>query len=812
MGAIKTTPQKDAKGQETGLVEVEITYGGKEAPFGGIDSSKPPAYIDPNCFAGANGFLIVDEKLCASYFGQITTPTLWGGVSGVKLLSAGTFYNTLYGQLNYAIGYVATPFSGPPSGVAYTFYITSWVPGTTIPFDNQNVEVSIYNSVIPAQSAVLKIDIINSGNSPVQGGSFVTGDITTVGSLTYPPFGNIPGWPSVFTIVGSDVGYQVGDIVNIIQENLSAGTTASWAFAEVVTVDGSGRITSLGPYPCINPGEVFNNTPTLVPYTAGAYATYSTRAVLQSSIGYKVMQGASTIYQVFTSLVPGLPISTIVQLLNYQFALLGNQPVTATASYDGGGIEITVILPGTAGNSYSVVDISQVNSSSQVPNYYFNCIQALNLIGGVDPTASNAPYSFGAASCTEVGGTLYIANIGPMILKYAGPNSFTVSSAVQGARVLYKFAGSLIGVGMIPQLGTLVQDADMMFLWSAAEDLDAWNPVNAFGNITGAGFSQLADIHDYLTGLIVSNNTAFILRSQGISYASALGSGTNPFQFAHIGLGPSGEGAQSPELICQYNETGVFIGNTDVFAISGQIQSIGAKIKNALFGNLNNGPLSMSSNACSVFIGMDQMQLIGFEIDGDIFTYQPESQTWMSFNWISGGTLVIAQLCTFMQNLGGPNESNYSQSLFILAVQDSIGGNPQSPVFFALQEGVTPYLLSNTGAQVVTFPQEELIVGRDVSIDSLYILLWANTTIDVPIQIYISGILFATYVLTSTQFNTMAGNPIPIQVFPSSGTFTIKSPQVEIQIEPLASAGNSCQIRFTKIVLFGSIDPNQKPV
>ena len=71
MGHIKTTPQKDSRGQETGLVEVEITYGGTEAPFGGIDASAPPAYIDPKCFTDSDGFIVIDNKLALASFQPI---------------------------------------------------------------------------------------------------------------------------------------------------------------------------------------------------------------------------------------------------------------------------------------------------------------------------------------------------------------------------------------------------------------------------------------------------------------------------------------------------------------------------------------------------------------------------------------------------------------------------------------------------------------------------------------------------------------------------------------------------------------------
>lgn len=59
MGQVKTTELPN------GNLGLEITYGGKESPFGGVDTSAPPAYIDPRCFTLSDGFLVVDNKLVA---------------------------------------------------------------------------------------------------------------------------------------------------------------------------------------------------------------------------------------------------------------------------------------------------------------------------------------------------------------------------------------------------------------------------------------------------------------------------------------------------------------------------------------------------------------------------------------------------------------------------------------------------------------------------------------------------------------------------------------------------------------------------
>ena len=69
MGAIKTTELSN------GNICLEITYGGMEAPFGGVDTSAPPAYIDGKCFAASDGFVVVDNKLCVANWQSVVFPT-----------------------------------------------------------------------------------------------------------------------------------------------------------------------------------------------------------------------------------------------------------------------------------------------------------------------------------------------------------------------------------------------------------------------------------------------------------------------------------------------------------------------------------------------------------------------------------------------------------------------------------------------------------------------------------------------------------------------------------------------------------------
>jgi hypothetical protein len=428
------------------------------------------------------------------------------------------------------------------------------------------------------------------------------------------------------------------------------------------------------------------------------------------------------------------------------------------------------------------------------------------------------------ASIASVGGTLYIGNIGPAIIKYGGPGAFATSTTLQGVRVLRKFAGSLIGLGLIPAPGTVIASVDMIFAWSAANNLDTWAPLGLDGNVTGAGFAQLTDIGDYLTGLIVTNATAFIIRSQGVSYATATGNAASPFNFSHIGLGDEGEGAQVTALLSQYDQTGVYVGNTDIYQISNTIASIGARIKALLLSSLDVNGIS-TSVATSVTLGGDSFPLLSFIVgvysgsyrttQTTMFTYNPSNDSWMlqrvPFNEYTNYIVINAILGVFASLNTFAVTSVPSQASTVLARQGLLYGTLSVPSFIALTEGVPNNNSIVVQPASVTFVQEEICFGRDITIDGLYIALFAKVSENVVISFYISGAYFNSLTLTPAQFNTLEGIPVEVQLTSQTGSFTVHSPQLSYAVTSIADAGTA-QIRFTKFAMFGSFDPKQRPV
>jgi hypothetical protein len=706
VGHVRAIPQVDQAGQQSGNTMLEITYGGLESPFGGIDSSAPAAYIDPKCFADADGFLIVNNKLVAASYKPLPTPELWGGVALVQLLKEGTFYSSKLGQLNYALGYSLTSTSGTPVTVDFIFYLTLWNAATGAIVDNQVLNLKLFASKIESAPATLVLPVLMGETSD------------------YIDSGNL---------------------------NLNYGVSGVFV----------GNIA--------------------LPYAPG-----------------------ESVAQIVANSVPIIA------------AASGSTGFTAAASSDGLSIILTAVTPGSAGNNLNVSDASASGTAGNSPAFYFPIAPSPSawtaLYGGADAFNQNPVQGPFDVATTEVGGVLYFANIGPFILKYSGLGAFTVSSVYAGVKVIKKFAGSLIGLGTITQLGTILQNADMIFSWSAANRLDEWSPIDANGNVTGAGFTQLADIGDVLIGLIVTNNTAFIIRSQGISYATAIQNGSDPFQFAHIGLADEGEGAQSRDLVCQYDQTGAYVGNSNIFQISGSISAIGQKIKAALFSALEGVTDFLSSASCAVFIGGDTFPVVSFMIGESIFTYNPSNGTWMKFTYTPVSHQIQAQLAVVYLNQVG----RFSQSGSVLALQGKTGLIPAivPPVSYVLTGGV-PNVNSISGQSQITFPQEELLFGRDVTIDALYIALWGDVSEDTTIEFYFNGVLFSSLVLTTAIYNSLSGNPIENKIFPTgvtgTGVFTSHSPQLQIKIISLTDAGTA-SIEFSKIQMYASFEPNQRPV
>ena len=141
-----------------------------------------------------------------------------------------------------------------------------------------------------------------------------------------------------------------------------------------------------------------------------------------------------------------------------------------------------------------------------------------------------------------------------------------------------------------------------------------------------------------------------------------------------------------------------------------------------------------------------------------------------------------------------------------------------TPNAFILQEGVPQSNSLTSTLSYVTFPQEEILFGREVTIDAIYISLWANLSRNVTINFLFNGVHFGALALvTGAPLNTLNGVPTNFKVFPDAtvlsgtGVFNSQSPQLQITIAE-SLFNNQNPIRIAKIQLYASFEPKQRPV
>ena len=803
MGHIKTTEQ------DNGQLLVEITYGGAESPFGGIDSSAPPAYIDPKCFAASDGFLVLDEKLVSVGLSAITLPSpMFNGVSGVQLLGFGTFYNSIYKQLNYALGVIITPYAanqaaGTSSGVTYTFYLTSWNPSNPALFNTDVLPISLGATFQPGIQASLTLDVLYGGGIFETTGAGASGSITAVG-------GGGTLIPGSFTVSGG-TGWVLGQIIQ-----LSQGTSSQWA--QVTGVTSGGAILTVA----LLTGLVGTG------FTTGAFSSITSPLAGTSTLSFPTLPGAPVAG--FNGATTQAAATALAAAINGNSLITAY--LTAAVSADGTQVVLTAISAGTASNSIQVVDTTRtlLGSGGVFPTaFYTSAKSGRYLQGGTPYLTVNPPATInGKASIAEVGGTLYVGNVGPFILQYAGPGTLTTCTMYTGVNVLRKFNGSLVGLGLVPQLNQVYQNKDMIFAWSAATELTTWSPINGAGLVTGAGFNQLSDIDDALTGMIVSNNTAIILRQQGVSYATALQNGIDPYDFAHVALGDRGEGCQIPQLVCQYDQMGVYVGNSNIYGFANSPSPIGEKIKNSFWAFLNILPdpiptsiytlykYFMDSAAVAIYAGNTMCPHFAFLLGQTIYIYNGTDGAWtqvgLNIGIPVGGSYYAQWYLGVVSNssLQSTNQA-FSQGSLALMVQSTpdLGGTSSYEIY-ALSEHITngsAYIdVNNT--QTVTFPQEEILFGRDVTIDGFYVSLFFWGTTSLTLDFNINGNLVATLVLPAVA-GPLPSAPSLYQV--QCPNTTAKSPQLTISTAWTSGTGFG-QLQIAKATMFATIDPNQRPI
>lgn len=690
MGAIKTSKL------DNGMIGLEITYGGKDAPFGGIDTSAPPNYIDSNCFADASGFLVIDGQLIACGWSPISV-YLAGWTSGMTYLDSGHFYQ------------------------------------------NKNY----WNWALASTSSIV------------------------------PPSGGNPGFTQTNFTIWTWQGLYPGTV----------------PIAATLTVQQPQTTSPAAPA-------------TAVIYLSGPTSTYAIG-------GTASVQFNNDIGQIYPTVIHlgDTPAIVATNMANYLNTTAANLIVSAAAS--GTQVTLTTVATGAAANLTGLTVWGDGHDDVMPHPTIFQHFQ-----GGLDAQTISFPPSLYPITWVNIGETLYIGGYGSMILQYSqstGTPIFSVCTQYLGAISIGKFNSQLIAAGIVPGPDSvsqgIIQYPEMILGWSSPNKFNIWNPIHPDGTVTGAGYNQISDISDYLSGIFLTPGTAVILRTQGVDYITPLSGGISPFDFSHISNALHGEGCQHFKLVTEYDQIGTFIGNTNVYEFSGSLVPIGDKIKILMFTRPTVSTYRNRDSASGPFLETKAAQVLAiFILDNILFIYNFSNKTWIPYYLTILGTNVFDIEWLVRDTIPPDRPQEYVGYAPILVTEDIAGS---LPAYWRYDTHVQNVDFPHATQCYVTFPQEEISFGRDITIESAYISLAGDP--GQVINFWISNTLHAQLVLPSTASRDSYANYQIWFVQSSDDKTTIQNPQLSISL-PFSASGQLNAFKISKIAVFGSFDPNQRPV
>jgi hypothetical protein len=125
--------------------------------------------------------------------------------------------------------------------------------------------------------------------------------------------------------------------------------------------------------------------------------------------------------------------------------------------------------------------------------------------------------------------------------------------------------------------------------WSASGDPQTWD----VGAGSTAGFTDLLEVPDQITGFSTLGRSGYIFRNNGITLMTPTGVGVAPFQFDQITNAPLGVGNWYPYSLSTYGSICCFASSSDVYAFDGSsFNNIGKAARKKIFADIGATPVN----------------------------------------------------------------------------------------------------------------------------------------------------------------------------------------------------------------------------
>jgi hypothetical protein len=429
--------------------------------------------------------------------------------------------------------------------------------------------------------------------------------------------------------------------------------------------------------------------------------------------------------------------------------------------------------------------------------------------------------TLGALTYININGVCFFSFAGADNIYQHNNSGASVLSSYLGAAYLAELNGRLLALNVTQKVVSTITNFPYQIAWSAPGGAySQFNPLVG-GLVTGAGFNNLPDVEDVITGVFTTGPTGYILRRQGITEISPLNSGIQPFDFNHLWASHKGIGTVYPGSVAQYGSFGAFIADDDFYTVGYDgINVFAGYAKTALYTAIAAQGFGASVNVrsilCPILLNGNPelcyiMMISGQSVTSSgfsLYIYNFTTKEWSFLNY--PGAIVLGASFWIASVIADGYAAYNTPGILISAFVNPTSG-PNFTNFFSINPvQVLSGVSGNT--TILTFPAEEVLFGRDVTVDGL--LLYISGTAGTIVNLTVSNILIGSIaygnsgspIVLSAGRNLYFAYPLPTSPSTTSLPFTGKFPQLSISVQGVGTQS----ISIGKVSMFCTIDPTQR--
>lgn len=386
---------------------------------------------------------------------------------------------------------------------------------------------------------------------------------------------------------------------------------------------------------------------------------------------------------------------------------------------------------------------------------------------------------------------------------YTPTVSFVVNNTYVGGKYCTEILGYLITANTNQPTDSPAIKTNR-FNWSSPYAYGVWDAAID----RTAGYINISDAQDQITGCFAMGNVAYIIREQGLTQLSPTGIGTQPFDPLPMWASEFGLGCTYPATFAQYGNMAAWVNDNNIYAFfaGAMPQGIAGGAKAAIFQDINahegdttwsvnlSGSLSNSGPTNKVPELLYTICIVSSQgttgiISAVFWTYNVSNSTWTRQVL---DVLAAIRVVTAQPNFEFSPEYLYVKGVKITAVSGGIQllfkrivntliisgttagpGTAYSFMFaqYINDDGVPIVGALASGGFSVTYKQEEVRLDTQPTVRSVIVkAAGAGTAGQATIAVDVNGVAFTDIIVDSNE----------PQTYVSSGLYTGENPQLTL--------------------------------